>query len=177
MTRPTPSSFTATTSGRGASTTRRNTQTPRPILIPSTTSRTCSSRSRLGTNYSITVIGRGVNVNAVTAQTNNAAGAYAPNVVQDFALVVSCGEGEVTNAMTVTDVGPGSGSFPTPRPTSRSLFLARPIRCCSTSSSARARHCWARTRFPSAPFRCWTRMAFPSPFLQAWRPMPSSRLA
>jgi subtilisin-like proprotein convertase family protein len=51
----------------------------------------------LGTNYSITVLGHGVNVNAVTAQTNN--------VVQDFALVISCGEGEVTNAITVTDNG------------------------------------------------------------------------
>ena len=62
----------------------------------------------LGANYSITVIGRGVNVNAVTAQTNTATSGtpvYAPNVVQDFALVVSCGEGEVTNAMTVTDNG------------------------------------------------------------------------
>ena len=59
----------------------------------------------LGTQYSITVIGRSVNVNAVTAQTNNAAGNYAPNVVQDYALVVSCGEGEVTNAFTVTDNG------------------------------------------------------------------------
>jgi subtilisin-like proprotein convertase family protein len=49
----------------------------------------------LGTNYSITVVGRNVNVNAVTAQTNN--------VVQDYALVISCGEGEVTNAFTVTD--------------------------------------------------------------------------
>ena len=38
-----------------------------------------------------------VNVNAVTAQTNN--------VVQDYALVISCGEGEVTNAFTVTDNG------------------------------------------------------------------------
>ncbi|MGB8368199.1 MAG: LamG-like jellyroll fold domain-containing protein [Verrucomicrobiia bacterium] len=51
----------------------------------------------LGVNYSITVIGRGVNVNAVTAQTNN--------VVQDYALVIACGEGEVTNAFTVTDSG------------------------------------------------------------------------
>jgi O-glycosyl hydrolase/subtilisin-like proprotein convertase family protein len=59
----------------------------------------------LGTQYSITVIGRSVNVNAVTAQTNNAAGNYAPNVVQDYALVISCGEGEVTNAFTVTDNG------------------------------------------------------------------------
>ena len=51
----------------------------------------------LGVNYSVTVIGRGVNVNAVTAQTNN--------VVQDYALVIACGEGEVTNAFTVTDSG------------------------------------------------------------------------
>ena len=57
----------------------------------------------LGTQYSITVIGRSVNVNAVTAQTNNALGVYAPNVVQDYALVISCGEGEVPNAFTVTD--------------------------------------------------------------------------
>jgi alpha-tubulin suppressor-like RCC1 family protein/subtilisin-like proprotein convertase family protein len=57
--------------------------------------------------YSVTVVGRSVNVNAVTAQTNNAAGQYAPNIVQDFALVVSIGEGEadVTNAFTVTDGG------------------------------------------------------------------------
>ncbi|MGA3283012.1 MAG: S8 family serine peptidase [Verrucomicrobiota bacterium] len=59
----------------------------------------------LGTTYYITVVGREVNVNAVTAQTNIAAGVYAPNVVQDFALVVSSGAGEVTNALTVTDNG------------------------------------------------------------------------
>ena len=35
-----------------------------------------------------------MNVNAVTAQTNN--------VVQDYALVISGGDGEVTNAITVT---------------------------------------------------------------------------
>ena len=52
----------------------------------------------LGSSYSITVIGRDVNVNAVTAQTNS--------VVQDFALVVTCGEGEVPTAITsVTDSG------------------------------------------------------------------------
>jgi subtilisin-like proprotein convertase family protein/N-acetylneuraminic acid mutarotase len=45
----------------------------------------------LGSNYTVTVIGRDVNVNAVSAQTNNAAGIYAPNVVQDYALVISCG--------------------------------------------------------------------------------------
>ncbi len=46
---------------------------------------------KLGTNYSITVLGRRVNVNAVTAHTND--------VVQDYALVVSCGEGTVSNAL------------------------------------------------------------------------------
>ena len=41
--------------------------------------------SQLSTNYSITVVGRRVNVNAVTAQTNN--------VCQDYALVISSGDG------------------------------------------------------------------------------------
>ena len=59
----------------------------------------------LGGNYSITVIGRSVNVNAVTAQTNN--------VVQDYALVIACGEGEVTNAITVTPATPAIASNPT----------------------------------------------------------------
>jgi uncharacterized repeat protein (TIGR03803 family) len=60
----------------------------------------------VGTNYTVTVIGREVNVNAVSAQTNlyagppNGTGAYAPNVVQDYALVISCGD-----AFTVTDKG------------------------------------------------------------------------
>jgi subtilisin-like proprotein convertase family protein len=51
----------------------------------------------LANSYSVTVVGRAVNVNAVTAQTNN--------VVQDYALVIACGEGEVTNAITVADNG------------------------------------------------------------------------
>jgi len=42
--------------------------------------------------YTITVIGRRVNVNAVTANTNG--------VVQDYALVISSGNGQVTNAFT-----------------------------------------------------------------------------
>ena len=46
----------------------------------------------LAGSYSITVVGRAVNVNAVTAQTNN--------VVQDYALVVSIGEGEEPSAIT-----------------------------------------------------------------------------
>jgi subtilisin-like proprotein convertase family protein len=51
----------------------------------------------LGTNYSVTVVARSVNVNAVTAQTNS--------VVQDFALVISSGDGfsGVTNAFTLTE--------------------------------------------------------------------------
>jgi len=51
-------------------------------------------------SYTVTVLGYSVNVNAVTAQTNN--------VVQDYALVIACGEGEVTNAITVTANAPVS---------------------------------------------------------------------
>jgi len=42
-------------------------------------------------NYSISVTGRRVNVNAVTANTID--------IVQDYALVVDSGDGEVTNAI------------------------------------------------------------------------------
>jgi subtilisin-like proprotein convertase family protein len=64
----------------------------------------------LGTNYSITVIGRGVNVNAVSAQTNSYNNAspsavFAPNVVQDYALVVSSTDGGVPGSFTVADKG------------------------------------------------------------------------
>ena len=52
----------------------------------------------LAGNYSVTVFGRSVNVNAVTEQ--------ATNVVQDYALVVSVGEGEAPDAIsTVNDQG------------------------------------------------------------------------
>jgi subtilisin-like proprotein convertase family protein len=54
----------------------------------------------LAGKYDITVVGKRVNVNAVTAQTNN--------VVQDYALVVSCGDGEVNNALKLA-----GGSFVT----------------------------------------------------------------
>jgi subtilisin-like proprotein convertase family protein len=47
-----------------------------------------------GTSFSVTVSGFRVNVNAVTAQSNN--------VVQDYALVVSCGNGQASTVMTVT---------------------------------------------------------------------------
>ena len=56
----------------------------------------------LGGSYSVTVVGRGVNVNAVTAQTNNSAGNFAPNVVQDYALVISCGDSADLGAISVT---------------------------------------------------------------------------
>ena len=50
---------------------------------------------RLGTNYAITVVGRRVNVNAVTASPDN--------VAQDYALVISSGDGESANALTLSD--------------------------------------------------------------------------
>ncbi len=64
----------------------------------------------LGTNYSVTVIGRAVNVNAVSAQTNSVnnaspSGIFAPNVVQDYALVITVGDGGAPGLFTVTDSG------------------------------------------------------------------------
>jgi subtilisin-like proprotein convertase family protein len=54
----------------------------------------------LGTNYSVTVSAHRVNVNAVTANTNN--------VVQDFALVISSGDGGLfTNVFSLTNT-PGA---------------------------------------------------------------------
>lgn len=47
-----------------------------------------------GTNFSVTVIGHHVNVNAVTANTND--------VVQDYALVVSSGDGAFPKALTLS---------------------------------------------------------------------------
>ncbi len=55
----------------------------------------------LGTNYSITVFGHAVNVNAVTLEQTN--------IVQDFALVVSCGDGSNTNGFTITTAAPTLG--------------------------------------------------------------------
>ena len=54
----------------------------------------------IGRKYDITVVGKRVNVNAVTAQTNN--------VEQDYALVISSGDGEVPNALKL-----GGGNFVT----------------------------------------------------------------
>ena len=54
-----------------------------------------------GTSFTVTVLGYRVNVNAVTAQTNN--------VVQDYALVISTGNSGLTNVMTVNPVPASSG--------------------------------------------------------------------
>jgi subtilisin-like proprotein convertase family protein len=48
----------------------------------------------LGANYSITVFGRRVNVNAVTVDPRN--------TTQDYALVVSSGDGQISDALTLT---------------------------------------------------------------------------
>ncbi len=48
----------------------------------------------LSTNYSVTVLGRGVNVNAVNAQTNG--------IAQDYALVISSDNGELPDALSLT---------------------------------------------------------------------------
>lgn len=56
-----------------------------------------------GTNFSVTILGFRVNVNAVTAQTNN--------VVQDYALVISTGNSGLANVMTVSP--PATVSNPT----------------------------------------------------------------
>jgi subtilisin family serine protease/subtilisin-like proprotein convertase family protein len=61
----------------------------------------------LGTRYSITVVGRRVSVNAVTANTTD--------VVQDYALVISSGNGEVTNAF-VSLTRANNGVDPNPAP-------------------------------------------------------------
>ena len=58
----------------------------------------------LGTNYSVTVFAHAVNVNAVTLEQTN--------IVQDFALVISCGDGSNTNGIAVTPVPPTPGPPP-----------------------------------------------------------------
>jgi subtilisin-like proprotein convertase family protein len=68
-----------------------------------------------GTNFAVTILGYRVNVNAVTAHTNN--------VVQDFALVISSGNGEVTNAFTVTDIGLGLGIVSNPTTDQQITFV------------------------------------------------------
>ena len=57
----------------------------------------------IGTSFSVTVVARGINVNAVTA--------HASGVVQDYALVISSGNGQVTDALTVTEAPIASASY------------------------------------------------------------------
>ncbi len=57
-----------------------------------------------GANYSITVTGQRVNVNALSAQ--------AQGVAQDYALVISSGDGEVTNALKLGAPSPASLDVP-----------------------------------------------------------------
>ena len=58
----------------------------------------------LGGTYDIAVIGKRVNVNAVTAHPNN--------VVQDYALVISSGDGDVPNALSLSNVVSRSVNVP-----------------------------------------------------------------
>jgi subtilisin-like proprotein convertase family protein len=58
----------------------------------------------LGTSYSVTVIGRNVAVNAVTAEQTN--------IVQDYALVVSCGDGANTSGISVAPAAKVSSTVP-----------------------------------------------------------------
>jgi subtilisin family serine protease/subtilisin-like proprotein convertase family protein len=62
--------------------------------------------SVVGTNYSVTVIGSRVNVNAVTGHTNG--------VVQDYALVISSGDGELDDQLTLTLGAPPRTSLTQP---------------------------------------------------------------
>jgi hypothetical protein len=50
----------------------------------------------LGSNYSVTVLGRRIGVNAVSE--------FPDGVAQDYALVISSGDGQLTNALSLTDV-------------------------------------------------------------------------
>jgi subtilisin-like proprotein convertase family protein len=56
--------------------------------------------------YSVTVMGYRVNVNAVTAQSNN--------VVQDYALVISAGNGQTTNDVMTVSATPAASPTPPP---------------------------------------------------------------
>ncbi|NGO39721.1 S8 family serine peptidase, partial [Limisphaera ngatamarikiensis] len=67
----------------------------------------------LGTNYSVTVIGRRVNVNAVTEHTNQ--------IAQDYVLVISSGDGDLPNAFTVSDVTATASTAATLRQTTNTF--------------------------------------------------------
>ena len=81
----------------------------------------------LGTHYSVTVLARSIAVNAVTGQSTN--------IAQDYALVISSGDGAVPDALTFTDLPVASALLPTSRssPTRSAPTRHCPVRCCSTS--------------------------------------------
>ena len=76
---------------------RRNTNNPPKFDMVNNVENVFIREAR-GTNYSVTVLGRRVNVNAVTGNTNL--------VVQDYALVVSCGDLTLTNGLGLTALAP-----------------------------------------------------------------------
>ncbi len=76
--------------------------------IQSITLKMFSCRHFVGTNFTVVVSGTAVNVNSLTIQTNDALGNYAPNIAQDFALVISSGNGSNTNGFGITAVPPVS---------------------------------------------------------------------
>ncbi len=82
----------------------RNTNTP-PVFDSINNIQNVYLPTGAGTNFSVTVLGYRVNVNAVTAQTNN--------VVQDYALVISCGNGQLPGVMKVTTTPASYVSNPT----------------------------------------------------------------
>jgi subtilisin-like proprotein convertase family protein len=82
----------------------RNTNTP-PVIDFINNVQNVYLPTGAGTSFSVTVLGYRVNVNAVTAQTNN--------VVQDYALVISCGNGQLPSVMTVATTPASYVSNPT----------------------------------------------------------------
>ncbi len=78
-----------------------------PLLDPINNVKNIAIPPSLSTNYSVTVIGTAVNVNAVTTEQTN--------IVQDFALVISCGDGDNTNGISVTPAAPSLAPAFTPR--------------------------------------------------------------
>lgn len=86
--------------------TRESTNTPAASVVDTINNvQNVYIQAGTGTNFTVTVIGAAVNVNAVNAQTNDwTAGTYAPNIVQDFALVIASGDGPNTNGFTITGV-------------------------------------------------------------------------
>ena len=112
-----------------------------------------------GTNFSVTVFARHVNVNAVTANTNN--------IVQDYALVISSGDaGAVSNAFTLTDVAPLTNNVPTVTVISNGVPLlnqrvgANPQYAPTTNGIADQWHFYVFTNTAAATNANFTNVAF-----------------